>query len=341
MLKEALREIVERKDLDEKRARAVMMEIMSGAATDAQIGAFIAALRMKGETVAEITGFARAMREKANRVVVKPAPSRGNVVLDTCGTGGDGAGTFNVSTLTAFVAAAAGVRVAKHGNRAVSSRCGSADLLMELGAKLDAGPETVAAMIERIGIGFLFAPAFHPAMKYAAGPRRETGIRTVFNVLGPLTNPAGANVQLLGVYCAGRAGDLARVLGKLGSLRAMVVSGEDGLDEITLSGKTLVAELRGGRVRKYELKPEDFGMKCVTRGALRGGDAARNAAIARDVFSGKKGAHRNAVILNSAAALYVSGAAKNVAEGARLAAETIDSGAARRKLDQFLAACKS
>ncbi|MDI6790749.1 MAG: anthranilate phosphoribosyltransferase [Thermodesulfobacteriota bacterium] len=331
MIKEALARVVNRQDLSEEEMIVVMEEIMSGACTPAQIGAFITALRMKGESVAEITGAARVMREKATRIKVEA-----EIVVDTCGTGGDASNTFNVSTTAAFVIAASGVKVAKHGNRAVSSRCGSADILEALGANLDLSPALVAAAIGAVGFGFLFAPKLHLAMKHAIGPRRETGLRTIFNILGPLTNPAGANVQVLGVYDGNLTNTLATVLKNLGSKAAMVVFGEGGFDELSIVGPTRVSELKGGVVRDYVVQPEDFGLKRATPADITGGNAAKNVQIVRSIFAGEKGACRDMVVLNAAAALAISGKVRDMSEGVRMAEELIDSGAAGKKLEEYI-----
>lgn len=331
MIKEALARVVNRQDLSEEEMVAVMEEIMSGACTPAQIGAFITALRMKGESVAEITGAARVMREKATRIKVEA-----EIVVDTCGTGGDASNTFNVSTTAAFVIAAGGVKVAKHGNRAVSSRCGSADILEALGVNLDLSPALVAAAIGAVGFGFLFAPKLHLAMKHAIGPRRETGLRTIFNILGPLTNPAGANVQVLGVYDGSLTNTLATVLKNLGSKAAMVVFGEGGYDELSIVGPTRVSELKRGAVRDYVVQPEDFGLKRVAPADITGGDAAKNIQIVRSIFAGEKGACRDMVVLNAAAALAISGKAGGMPEGVEMAEELIDSGAAGKKLEEYI-----
>jgi anthranilate phosphoribosyltransferase len=308
-----------------------MDQIMSGEATPLQVAAFLTALRMKGETVEEITGAARVMREKAHRVHVGAA-----TVLDTCGTGGDQKGTFNISTTSAFVVAGAGVTVAKHGNRSVSSQSGSADVLAALGVKVDAPKERVEACLEQIGIGFLFAPLLHEAMKYAVQPRREIGIRTIFNLLGPLTNPAMANHQLIGLYSGELVATIAHVLKNLGSVRAMVVHGLEGLDEISLCGPTKVAELRAGEVREYQIEPEELGLERRPLADLHGGSADQSAMIVRSVLQGDKGPARDVVLLNSGAALYVSGMTPSIAEGMRVSADSIDSGKARRKLDDLV-----
>src|SRR6478672_8888402 len=327
-IREAIERLVNRISLSEAETIDVMNQIMTGEASPLQVAAFLTALRMKGENVDEITGAARVMREKAHRVNVA-----GKTVLDTCGTGGDQQGTFNISTTCAFVVAGSGVNVAKHGNRSVSSQSGSADVLGALGVKVDASKERVEACIEKIGIGFLFAPLLHEAMKYAVQPRRDIGIRTIFNLLGPLTNPAMATHQLMGLYSGQLVGVIAHVLNNLGSVRAMVVHGVEGLDEISLCGPTKVAELRDGQVKQYMIEPEAMGLKRCRMEDLRGGSAEQSANMVRAVLQGKKGAPRDVVLLNSGAALYVSGSAASVTEGMRLAAESIDSGKARQKLE--------
>ena len=332
MIRDAIAKLIERVDLSEEEAAACMAEIMSGEATPAQLSAFLVALRMKGETVDEIAGMARVMREKALRVDVE------GPLLDTCGTGGDGKGTFNVSTAAAFVAAGAGARVAKHGNRAASSACGSADVLEALGAKIDLTPEGVAACIERAGVGFMFAQAFHPAMKHAAGPRREIGVRTVFNVLGPLTNPAGAQSQVLGVAEPGLAEKMARVLDRLGSEHALVVHSEDGLDEVSLSGPTVVYDVRGGKVTRSVLRPSELGVRERPVDGVKGGSPEENAAALRAVLAGEDGPLRDFTLLNAAAALVAGDLAQDFHEGLALAAGAIDSGDAMRALEAFVAA---
>ena len=332
MIREALQKLVALQALSADEAAAVMGEIMSGQATDAQIAAFAVALRMKGETVEEITGCARVMREKATRIA---APSAD--VLDTCGTGGDAKGTFNISTAAALVAAGAGCRVAKHGNRSVSSASGSADVLRELGVNIEADTATVERSLREAGIGFLFAPALHQAMKYALGPRREMGIRTVFNILGPLTNPALASRQLLGVYDPGLLETLARVLSNLGSVRCLVVHGDDGLDELTTTTTSRVCELDGGRVRSFTVRPADFGIPAARLDDLRVASARESAAAVRSVLAGQPGPHRDIVLLNAAAALVAAGKADDLAGGLSLAAEAIDSGAAARVLERLVA----
>ena len=327
MIQQAISKVVEGQDLTESEAVQVMETIMSGEATPAQIGSFITALRMKGETIEEIAGCAQVMREKATRI-----PTRHPFVVDTCGTGGDGAHTFNISTVAAFVVAGAGVPVAKHGNRSVSSKCGSADVLRELGVNVEADTTTVSRCLDEVGIGFLFAPMLHSAMKYAIGPRREIGIRTIFNVLGPLTNPAGAQAQVLGVYHADLVEPLARVLQHLGSHAAFVVHGDDGLDEITTTTTTYVSELRDNMVRSYTLDPAEYGISYAAAEDLRGGDASENAQIALDILQGETGPRRDVVLLNAAAALIVAGKANDLRDGIQMAAESIDSGAALQKL---------
>ena len=330
-VREAIKTVIAGNDLAREQATATMNAIMSGEATGAQIGCLLTALRLKGETVDEITGFATVMREKVTRISTS-APS----VIDTCGTGGDGLHTFNISTLAAFVAAGAGAVVAKHGNRSVSSACGSADVLKALGVNIEAPVETVERCLDEVGIGFLYAPLLHKAMKHAIGPRREIGIRTVFNILGPLTNPAGAGAQLLGVYDGALTATLANVLKALGSTRVFVVHGKDGQDEISLTGPTHVSELRDGQVTDYTVSPEWFGMQRVAIEELVGGDPEQNAGIAKEILDGKKGPHRDAVVLNAAAAIAAAGLADDIAAGIPKAADAIDSGAAKAKLDELV-----
>ena len=330
-IRQAIDRLVNRINLSEAETIEVMNQIMTGEATPLQVAAILTALRMKGETVDEITGAARVMREKAHRVNVGT-----KTVLDTCGTGGDQKGTFNISTTSAFVLAGAGVNVAKHGNRSVSSLSGSADVLGALGVKVDAPKERVEQCIAKIGIGFLFAPLLHEAMKYAVQPRRDIGIRTIFNILGPLTNPAMATHQLIGIYSGALVGVVAHVLNNLGSVRAMVVHGLEGLDEISLCGPTKVAELRCGEVKEYTVEPEQFGFKACRLEELHGGNPDESAAIVRGVLESKKGPPRDVVLLNSGAALYVSGTAATIQDGIRLAAVSIDSGKARQKLAQLV-----
>ncbi len=330
MIKNAIDRVVKGQHLTEEEAVASMNDIMSGKVTDAQIASFITALRMKGETVDEITGFARVMRQKATPVkTVHP------LVIDTCGTGGDGSNTFNISTTVAFVVAAAGVPVAKHGNRSVSSRSGSADVLEALGININLNPEQVGACIDKVGIGFLFAPALHGAMKYAIGPRREIGIRTVFNILGPLTNPAGAQCQILGVYDPGLTDVIAGVLAKLGTKSAFIVHGAGGLDEVSIIGKTRVSEVRNGKVVTYDLDPKDYGLTYADVEQLKGGTAEDNAVITRNILAGEKGPQRDIVLLNAALALMAAGAVKTVEEGLERSAHLIDTGAAARKLEEL------
>jgi anthranilate phosphoribosyltransferase len=337
MIREAISRVIEKQDLDEKQMVEVMNEIMGGEATPAQIASFITALRMKGETIDEISGAARVMREKATSIATGVAVDKGEILMDTCGTGGDSSGTFNVSTATAFVVAAAGVPVAKHGNRSISSHCGSADVLEALGVNLELTPEQVGNCVREVGIGFLFAPMLHGAMKYAIGPRREIGIRTIFNVLGPLTNPAGANAQLLGVYSPELCEKIARVLGKLGSLRALVVCGAGNVDEFTVTGTTEVAELSDHEVKIYTVAPEDVGLSQATLADLKGGSTPEEAAvIMRHVLSGADGPKRNMLLLNSGASLYIAGKAADLKAGVQKAAAVIDSGDAQAKLDALV-----
>ena len=328
----AIARLVEGHDLSEQDAAACMDELMTGAASPAQFAAYVTALRLKGETADEIAGMARVMREKSSRLHVD------GELLDTCGTGGDGSGSFNVSTCAAFIAAGAGARVAKHGNRAMTSQCGSADVLEALGAKIDLNPEQVEACIDQAGIGFMFAQAFHPAMKHVAAARREIGIRTVFNLLGPLTNPAGATCQVLGVPREDLVETIAVVMQRLGSKRALVVHGDGGLDEVSISGESLIAELTPDGVRQYRVTPEDAGLKRHDIGALRGGTPAQNAVEMRNVLEGVPGALRDFALINSAAALVAWGSARDLAEGVPLAVESIDSGAALAKLTAFVEA---
>ncbi|MGQ9629142.1 MAG: anthranilate phosphoribosyltransferase [bacterium] len=348
MIKESIMKIVSGENLTEREAIGTMNEIMDGEATDAQIAAFIVGLRMKGETVSEITGCAKAMRDHAIRInaranrVVDIDREEINIdeetIVDTCGTGGDGTNTFNISTATAFVVAGAGLTVAKHGNRAVSSSTGSADVLEALGVNLDVTPEKVEECISKIGIGFLYAPLLHSAMKYAIGPRRQIGIRTIFNILGPLTNPARANVQILGVYSQELTEVMARVLGNLGCRRAFVVHGMDSLDEISITGETRVSELTAeGEVRTYSVTPEDFGLKRSSSADIRGGDAKGNAAIIESILKGERGPRRDIVLANAAAAIVAGGKAKDLREGVRVAEESIDSGRALKKLEALKA----
>ncbi|MSQ47431.1 MAG: anthranilate phosphoribosyltransferase [Deltaproteobacteria bacterium] len=330
-VKEAIAHVVARRDISEVDMSTVMMEIMDGQATPAQIGALLTALHIKGETVAEITGAARVMRELAIRVHPDEA------VLDTCGTGGDGRLTFNISTAAAFVAAAAGLCVAKHGNRAMSGAVGGADVLETLGAKVELSPAQVERCLREVKFGFLFAPAFHRAMRYAVGPRREIGIRTIFNLLGPLTNPAGARHQLMGVFDKQWAVPVAEALGKLGSSHALVVHGEDGLDEISLTAPTFVAEWHAGTVRTMTIAPQDFGLSRCTLAELQVKSAQESAAIIRAVFADTPGPRRDIVILNAGAALYAGDAVPSLVVGVERARAVIASGAAMRTLERFIA----
>jgi anthranilate phosphoribosyltransferase len=320
--------------LQSEDAEAVMNQIMTGNATDAQIGAYLMALRMKGETQDEIIGSARAMRANAHHV---PTNANGDL-LDTCGTGGDKSGTFNISTTVAFIAAGAGLKVAKHGNRAASSKCGSADVLGELGVNLNLTPEQVGECIDEVGIGFLFAPKLHPAMKYAINPRREMAIRTMFNILGPLTNPAGAKRQLMGVFAADLTSFLAHVLGELGAKSALVVSGYGNLDELTTTGPNTVSHFQDGKVENYELNPEELGFKGAHISELLGGDAPTNAVILRGILEGNIcDAKRDVTLLNAGAAMVAGGKAVTIQDGIGLAQDVVDGGAAVAKLDALIA----
>ena len=331
MLGQYIGRVVERQDLSLAEAEHAMNIIMTGDATPAQIGGYLIALRMKGETIEEIAGSARAMRAQANQVLVPP----GEPLLDTAGTGGDGANTFNISTTAAFVIAGAGRKVAKHGNRAASSQCGSADVLSVLGVSLDLTPAQVATCIQQVGIGFLFAPRFHPAMRHAIGPRRELGQRTIFNLLGPLTNPAGATHQLIGVYQPDLTQPLAEVLGELGSQAAMVVHGHGGLDELTTSGPNRISHLRGGRVSTYELDGRDLALRTASAGDLRGSDPVENAAMLHAILDGRdRSPRRDVVLLNAAAALGVESG--DLAAALTEAERSLDSGAALAKLDELV-----
>lgn len=331
-LPEAIARALNLEHLTAPEAEAVMTSIMSGGATPAQIGAYLAALRVKGETVAEITGFARAMRRR-----VTPVHPARRPLVDTCGTGGDGAHTFNVSTTAALVVAGAGVAVAKHGNRSVSSRCGSADVLQALGVRLDLPPERVAGCIDSIGFGFLFAPELHPAMRHAIGPRREIKVRTVFNLLGPLTNPAGASVQLMGVYDAAWVEPLAHVLNELGAQEAFVVNSSDGLDELSAAGPNRVAHVAHGRVSCMTIDAADYGLPRIPARAIAGDDAQENARITRAVLAGERSPYRDVAVLNAGMALVAAGAADELRAGMALAAESIDRGSAARVLEQLVA----
>ena len=336
MIRDLISKIVEGTDLSESEMIKAMDEIMSGEATPSQIGAFITALRLKGETVDEITGAARVMREKATKVAINPAEIKDDIILDVVGTGGDGAKTFNVSTTTAFVTAGAGITVAKHGNRAVSSKCGAADVLENLGVNLNITSTDVESCINKTGIGFLFAPLFHGAMKHAAGPRKEIGIRSVFNLLGPLTNPAGATVLLLGVYDISLTEKIAMVLNKLGTKEAFVVCGEGNLDEISICGLTRISHVKDGSVSTFEITPEEFGLKRADIKDIEGGDAAENADIIRAILNGEKGPKRDMVLINASAAFVAAGYAKDFNEGLKLGEEIIDSGKAKNKLEELI-----
>lgn len=334
-IKTAINKVMAGQSLTVEEAEEVMSQVMAGEATPAQIGAYLTALRMKGETVAEITGSARAMRRPA--VPVRPRTSPVELV-DTCGTGGDGAGTFNISTTTAFVVAGAGLKVAKHGNRSVSSKSGSADVLEALGVNLDLAPEDIARAIDEVGIGFLFAPRLHPAMKHAIGPRRELGVRTIFNILGPLTNPAGAMSQIIGVYDAALTEVLARVLGELGSRGAFVVHGHGGLDELTTTGLNRISRLKDGQVTSETLDPLQLGFARANPADLAGGTAEENAVITRNILAGKEyGPRRDVVLLNASAALVAGNRAPDLQTGLKLAGDSIDSGVALDVLERFVA----
>jgi len=331
VIQEAIAKLVVGRHLTREESVEVMNEIADGGATPSQVGAFLAALRLKGETVDEIAGAAQVMRARAERVHVAA-----EVFVDTCGTGGDGSNTFNISTTAAFAVAGAGVTVAKHGNRSVSSRCGSADVLAALGVHVDASREVVERCIAECGIGFLFAPKLHPAFKAVAGIRRELGIRSIFNLLGPLANPAGAQYQVMGVYEPRWVPIIGGVLAALGARHAFVVHGE-GLDEIAVTGMTHVAEVKDGNVDRFAMVPEDVGLRRWDRREIAGGDAERNAAILSDILSGQQGAPRDAVVVNAAAALVAAGAARDLPDGVRVAARALDQGAALEKLQRLRA----
>jgi anthranilate phosphoribosyltransferase len=329
MIKEAIKMLVSNINLSESEMAECIKEVMEGKTTDAQIGSFLTALRIKGETVEEITGAARIMREKASTI---KAPDG---VLDTCGTGGDMSHTFNISTTTALVVAGTGVPVAKHGNRSVSSQSGSADVLEALGVTIDLPPEKVERCLFETGFGFLFAPLFHPAMKYAIGPRREMGIRTIFNILGPVTNPANAKRQILGVFADKLTGVLAMVLGKLGAVDAMVVHGEDGLDEVSISSRTRVSRFKNGKVEDFYIAPENFGIRRNKIEYIRGGNKEENAAITTAILNGETGPRREIVLMNSAVALIVAGKTEDFITAMNMAADAIDSGRALKKLEEI------
>lgn len=345
MIKAAIAKVVQNQDLTENEMIEVMSQIMGGEASPAQVGAFITALRMKGETIAEITGAARVMRDHATPIRVGRALDidRDEInldretILDTCGTGGSGTKSFNISTTVALVVAACGVKVAKHGNRSVSSACGSADVLEALGVNLNVTPQQVESCINTIGIGFLFAPALHGAMKHAIGPRREIGIRTIFNILGPLTNPAAADRQVLGVYQESLVETLARVLVQLGCRRGFVVHGLDGMDEVTLTGPTRIGEIADGAVTLSTVEPEDFGLRRCALADLQGGDALANAGIVRSVLEGSSGPKRDVVLLNASYGLVAAGFALSVPAGIEKARQAIDDGLALRKLEELVA----
>jgi anthranilate phosphoribosyltransferase len=330
MIREAIAQVIEGKSLTMSDAAQVMAEIMEGQVTPAQFGAFVTGLRLKGETVEEIAGMAQTMRAKAVKVAIDEP------VIDTCGTGGDNSATFNISTAAAFVVAGAGVKVAKHGNRAMSSKCGSADVLEALGVKIDMTAEQVQRCLKEVGIGFMFAPSFHPAMKFASAPRKEIGIRTVFNILGPLTNPAGAQAQVLGVAEETLVEKMARVLQLLGCKHALVVHSEDGLDEITVTGKTLISEVSNGKVNSYTITPGYVGLPVANLDDLKGGTAAENASLLRDVLSGKTGHASDAVLLNAAGALKAAERVETLTEGVQLARTSIESHQALDKLNALV-----
>ena len=336
MLKEAITKLSNKQSLTKDEAYAAMNQIMSGEASDAQIAAFLMGMRLKGETVEEIAGCANVMREKAVRIT-----SKHRNIIDTCGTGGDASGTFNISTTAAIIASAAGAVVAKHGNRAVSSKCGSADVLKALGVNIEVAPDKATQTLDEIGITFLFAPLMHGAMKYAAPVRKELGVRTIFNILGPLTNPAGAQRQVLGVFSPVLTETLAGVLKELGSLHALVVHGEGGFDELSTVGWTKISELKNGKVDTYEVRVDQLGLKQTNVESLRGGDAEQNVAIMRAILDGQDGAARDITLLNSGAALLVAGKANTLKEGVALARESVDSGAAKRKLKDWIEATNS
>lgn len=338
MLKELLQKVVAGQHLSESEAMQAMEQIMDGRATQAQIAGLLTALKLKGETAAEITGFARVMRSKAT-----PVRANHPLLVDTCGTGGDGANTFNISTAAALVLAGAGVKVAKHGNRSVSSRCGSADVLEALGVNLDLEPDEVAACLDEVGIAFLFAPALHGAMKHAAGPRRELGFRTVFNILGPLTNPAGARAQVLGVYSPVLVHVMAEVLPRLGVERAFVVHGAGGLDEMSPAGPAMVGEVNNGEIKEYTIDPLDYGFQQAGIEHLAGGTPEENAIIVKRILAGETGPRRDAVVMNAALGFMATGLAGDFATGVELAARSIDRGLARDKLEamiRFTTGCK-
>ncbi len=330
MITELLEKISHGINLEESEANKAMLAIMNGELTNAQIAGFLMGLKTKGETVDEIAGFVCAMRDKATKI---KAPKG---VIDTCGTGGDGSGTFNISTAAAIVAAAAGVPVAKHGNRSVSSKCGSADVLQQLGVKIDLTPKQAEQCLDQVGIAFLFAPVYHSSMKHVAAPRKEMGVRTVFNILGPMSNPAQAKRQIIGAFNFDTAKKMSHVLKKTGSEHVMVVHSKDGLDEISLHANTLVSELKDGEIKDYELNPKDLGLSPTSTTSIKGNDAIENAKIIRHIFSGGNGAQQNITALNAGSALYVSGKVKTVKEGVELALETIQNEKALGKLNELV-----
>lgn len=330
-IQQGITKLVDGDSLSRSEASAIMAQIMEGGATQAQIGSLVTALRIKGETIDEVTGFAQTMRRYASTVKTEVSN-----LLDTCGTGGDGAHTFNISTASALVAAAGGIRVAKHGNRAASSKSGSADVLEALGVNIALDHNRAALCLEKLGICFMFAQVYHQSMKHAAGPRREIGIRTVFNLLGPLTNPAGADRQLLGVFDRSKTELMACVLRELGLTRGMVVSSHDGLDEISISASTRITELKKGEITTYELTPDDLGLRASGIEAIKGGDAAENAEIIRSVLRGDKGAYRDVVLANAGACFYVAERCSTLQEGVKLAAAAIDTGKAYEKLQELI-----
>lgn len=330
MIQEALKKVIAGDDLTRDQAYTVMEEIMEGKATPAQIGAFLVAEKLKGETYQEVAGFAHAMLDKATVIETQYENA-----IDMCGTGGDGAGSFNISTIASFVVAAGGVPVAKHGNRSVSSQCGSADVLEKLGVKIDISAEKIARCLDEIGIGFLFAPGLHRAMKHASAPRRELGVRTVFNILGPIVNPAKVKRQVLGVFDEKLTRLMAKVLRELGSEHVLIVHSEDGLDEVSIYAPTQAVELKDGEITERRLLPEDFGLSAPSQNGISGGTPGDNARIALDVLSGKPGAARDIVVANSACGLFVGGAAKDFVEAATLARQCLDSGAAMEKMNSL------
>lgn len=342
MILDAIGKVVDMIDLTREEASMVMEEIMSGKASDPQIAAFLTALRMKNATVEELIGFVKVMREKAETIPVKKEVAEDisgtsrEMLVDTCGTGGDASGTFNISTATTFVVAGSGIRVAKHGNRSVSSLCGSADVIESLGINLDLNPERVGKCIDKVGIGFLFAPLLHKAMKHVMPARKDIRIRTVFNILGPLTNPAKANAQLLGVYDGALTEKMAEVLKEFGCKKTLIVHATDGLDEISNTSETKVTELRDGEIKTYHIKPEDFGIKRASMKDLQGGDAKENAEIIRDILSGKEGPKTDIVLLNAGAGIMIGGKAETIAEGIEIARDSIDSGKAMDKLNRLI-----